>query len=165
MATTTTNLGLTKPAGTDAPDIAVINANMDKIDTNLSKKTDLASTASGKGASLIGIQDSAGKITATTVEGALAELAANRAISYDFGNITAANINEVSAALIAKFNTCANGAHNYVGVWSGKYYFGGTIHKFGTDIGVLTFFPSITNSSQASMNIYNGGGGWNSTSI
>ena len=33
MATTTTNLGLTKPAGTDAPDIAVINANMDTIDT------------------------------------------------------------------------------------------------------------------------------------
>lgn len=37
---------------------------------------DLASTASGKGASLIGIEDSAGDITATTVEGALAELAA-----------------------------------------------------------------------------------------
>lgn len=33
MATTTTNLGLTKPAGTDAVDIAVINANMDTIDT------------------------------------------------------------------------------------------------------------------------------------
>lgn len=32
MATTTTNLGLTKPAGTEAPDISVINANMDKID-------------------------------------------------------------------------------------------------------------------------------------
>ena len=33
MATTTTNLGLTKPAGTDEVDIAVINANMDTIDT------------------------------------------------------------------------------------------------------------------------------------
>lgn len=33
MATTTTNLGLTKPAGTEAPDISVINTNMDKIDT------------------------------------------------------------------------------------------------------------------------------------
>lgn len=32
MATTTTNLGLTKPAGTDKPDITVINENMDKID-------------------------------------------------------------------------------------------------------------------------------------
>ena len=32
MATTTTNLGLTKPAGTDKPDIKVINENMDKID-------------------------------------------------------------------------------------------------------------------------------------
>lgn len=35
--------------------------------------TDLASTANAKGASLIGIEDSAAKFTATTVEGALAE--------------------------------------------------------------------------------------------
>jgi hypothetical protein len=35
--------------------------------------TNLASTANAKGASLVGIEDSAGKITATTVEGALAE--------------------------------------------------------------------------------------------
>lgn len=32
MATTTTNLGLTKPATSDNVDITVINANMDKID-------------------------------------------------------------------------------------------------------------------------------------
>lgn len=32
MATTTPNLGLTKPAGTDKPEITVINENMDKID-------------------------------------------------------------------------------------------------------------------------------------
>lgn len=38
--------------------------------------TDLASTANGKGASLVGVEDSATQITATTVEGALAELAA-----------------------------------------------------------------------------------------
>lgn len=37
--------------------------------------TDLASTANGKGASLIGIEDLAGKLAASTVEGALAELA------------------------------------------------------------------------------------------
>lgn len=36
----------------------------------------LASVANGKGASLLGIEDSAGNITATTVEGALAEIAA-----------------------------------------------------------------------------------------
>lgn len=36
----------------------------------------LASTSNGKGASLVGIEDSAGDITATTVEGALAEIAA-----------------------------------------------------------------------------------------
>lgn len=38
--------------------------------------SDLASTSAGKGASCIGIEDSGGLITATTVEGALAELAA-----------------------------------------------------------------------------------------
>ena len=38
MATTTTNLGLTKPAGTDNPDVAVINSNMDKIDTAVANK-------------------------------------------------------------------------------------------------------------------------------
>lgn len=32
MATKTTNLDLTKPAGTEVPDISVINGNMDKID-------------------------------------------------------------------------------------------------------------------------------------
>lgn len=37
-------------------------------------KTDLASTAAGKGASTIGIEDTAAVFTATTVEGALAEL-------------------------------------------------------------------------------------------
>lgn len=36
--------------------------------------TDLADVAAGKGASLVGIEDAAGKFTAVTVEGALAEL-------------------------------------------------------------------------------------------
>lgn len=36
MATTTTNLGLTKPAMSDNVDITVINANMDKIDAMIS---------------------------------------------------------------------------------------------------------------------------------
>lgn len=44
--------------------------------TKLPNLSDLASTSSGLGASLIGIQDSAGAITATTVEGAIAEVAA-----------------------------------------------------------------------------------------
>ena len=46
------------------------------IDSEISAET-LASTANGLGASLIGIEDSAAQITATTVEGALAELAAS----------------------------------------------------------------------------------------
>ena len=43
---------------------------------------DAASTANGKGASLVGIEDSAALITATTVEGALAEL-----VKYDGVNL------------------------------------------------------------------------------
>lgn len=39
MATTTPNLGLTKPAGTEKPDISVINDNMDKIDTAVAEKS------------------------------------------------------------------------------------------------------------------------------
>ena len=52
----------------------------------------LASTASGRGASLIGIQDAAGDITATTVEGALAE---NRAAI----DVTEADVAVLEAAL------------------------------------------------------------------
>ncbi len=44
--------------------------------TQLPSYADLASTATGLGASLVGIFDTAAKITATTVEGALAEIAA-----------------------------------------------------------------------------------------
>lgn len=44
---------------------------------------DLASTTNGEGASLIGIEDAAGNITATTVEGALSELAAQSVKLYE----------------------------------------------------------------------------------
>ena len=48
MATTTTNLGLTKPAYTDAADIAVINDNMDTLDLWAGQKNDaIANLQSG----------------------------------------------------------------------------------------------------------------------
>lgn len=50
------------------------NAIRDKVEAVLS---DYASTANAKGASLVGIEDAGGLITATTVEAALAELAAD----------------------------------------------------------------------------------------
>lgn len=40
MATQTPNYGLTKPAGTEVPDIAVINGNMDKIDAGMKANAD-----------------------------------------------------------------------------------------------------------------------------
>lgn len=45
MATITTNLGLTKPAGTDYVDISVINTNMDLIDTAVHRAQNASSTS------------------------------------------------------------------------------------------------------------------------
>lgn len=45
MATTTSNYKLTKPAYTDTPDIAVINTNMDTIDTQLKTVANAATNA------------------------------------------------------------------------------------------------------------------------
>lgn len=50
------------------------NASAARTDVTVASSTDLASTASSKGASLIGVQDSGSLITATTVEAALAEI-------------------------------------------------------------------------------------------
>lgn len=74
------------PTGIDAANIAdgsvdntefqSLNGVTSNIQTQLDSKTnsaDLASNANGQGASLVGIEDSGGIITATTVEGALAE--------------------------------------------------------------------------------------------
>lgn len=44
MATTTTHLGLTKPAGTDNVDISVINTNMDLLDTAVHTAQNTSST-------------------------------------------------------------------------------------------------------------------------
>lgn len=60
--------------GGDETDPQELGAYLDTIEANITQiSTDLASTANGDGASLIGIEDSGGLITATTVEGALAE--------------------------------------------------------------------------------------------
>ena len=45
MATTTTNYGLTKPAGTDKYDISVFNGNADKIDSQMKANANAAATA------------------------------------------------------------------------------------------------------------------------
>lgn len=60
---------------------------------------ELASTATGKGAALIGIEDSAAKITATTVETALAEIAADNWVTAV--RITDAILTGAKAAVVA----------------------------------------------------------------
>lgn len=47
MATTTTRLALTKPASSDPVDIAVLNANADKIDAAVGSKVVTSSTRPG----------------------------------------------------------------------------------------------------------------------
>jgi hypothetical protein len=60
------------PAGTIAA--TTVQAAIDELDTEKAALTDLASTANGLGASLVGIEDSAGDFTATDVEGAFGEI-------------------------------------------------------------------------------------------
>lgn len=61
-------------------DLVIGNEIADAVDAGTGvNMTDLASTASGKGASLVGIQDSGAYFTSTTVEGALAETVTNLA--------------------------------------------------------------------------------------
>lgn len=74
--------------------------------------SELASNAAGKGASCIGIEDSGGIITATTVEGALAEIVAAAAGTYEtVGNITAVNGGDAASAGVR--NTIARGDHQH----------------------------------------------------
>lgn len=85
----TANYGLNKPDGTDTVDISVLNGNMDTIDVKLKNNSDdtealgekvsshladMTSQANGKGASMIGVEDSAGHFTGTNVEAVLNEL-------------------------------------------------------------------------------------------
>lgn len=71
-------------------------------DTRYNTKTDLASTAAGEGASLIGVQDAGNFYTATTVEGVLAEIygmlgsgaAADISYSNTVSGLTATNVQD-----------------------------------------------------------------------
>lgn len=71
------------------------------FDTRYTKIADLASTANGKGASLVGVEDAASHYTATTVEGVLAEIhgmlgtgatAAGTSYSNTSSGLTATNV-------------------------------------------------------------------------
>lgn len=104
MATTTTNYGLTKPDYTDAADIAVLNANFDKIDTTL--KTKAAATTSVSGTlTAAGWTGSAAPYTQTLTVSGLAA-AQNGAISVAQSASAAAR----AAALKAKLSVTGQAA-------------------------------------------------------
>ena len=69
--TTSTTYNFTNGTGTRLADNDTVYAALNKLDQGF---VDLKSTANGKGASLIGIEDVAALLNATTVEGALAEI-------------------------------------------------------------------------------------------
>ena len=48
MATNTPNYNLVKPAGSEVPDISVINSNMDKIDSQMKATSDLLANNMGR---------------------------------------------------------------------------------------------------------------------
>ena len=83
-----TTLGLGSIATQDASNVTITGGSITGVATVVAT-ADLASTANGEGASLVGIEDSGGLITATTVEGALAENRAdiNSLISSSFKNL------------------------------------------------------------------------------
>ena len=197
MATTTTNLGLTKPAGTDAVDIAVINANMDLIDSRTvvshvtgqelgfvpkiegtlpngnsyiqlmnNVPTRMGYIGYGGEGSPLSITDEANQgILLNSPSGNIKVNGNSISFSYYVGSIVANNAGDVVNRLIEMFVNFNIGAHSYYGIWDGHWYFGGTIIKHSATIGIITFFPSTLSSTQASMKIFNSGGGWNSTSI
>lgn len=67
--------------------------------------TTLASTANGNGASLIGIEDSAGDFTATDVEGALAELfALGESLGSSISNLELSDLTDVGATTATNRN-------------------------------------------------------------
>ena len=81
--------------------IAANTAAITSNDTDIAAiSTDLASNASSKGASLIGVQDSGGIFTATDVEGVLAELYSTATTGIQAGAITEVELNaSVNASL------------------------------------------------------------------
>lgn len=68
--------------GTDFYSISATNTAINNAVANYTLTTDLASTTTGKGASLIGVEDVGGNYTGTTIEAVLAEIAA------DMGGVT-----------------------------------------------------------------------------
>lgn len=70
--------------------------------------TDLASTSASKGASLVGVQDSAANFTATTVEAVLAEIAAKITTAAIGEALAAVPFGNVGTIAMVRFNSGAN---------------------------------------------------------
>lgn len=89
MATNTSNYKLTKPDYTDAPDIAVINANMDTIDTQM--KTNATAAAN--------VQTAVNNLVKITRLPAQSLTAAGGSLTFTNSSITTTSLIEVYATI------------------------------------------------------------------
>lgn len=108
--------------------------------TVVAHQADLASQASGKGASLIGINDSANQFTATNVEGALSELFT----SVSNGKTQVANAITAKGQTASGNDTFAQLATAISAINTGKKWASGTVTSVNTNttISGLPFTPS-----------------------
>lgn len=92
MSTNTTNYNLVKPDYSEAADIAVINGNMDIIDTAMKNNaTDITSLTSSKQ----NVTDNSFATTSKTVPGAINELNSGKQNSLYGGSLTNTDFNTV----------------------------------------------------------------------
>ena len=107
--------------------------------------TDLAATTVGKGASLIGIQDAAGIITATTVEGALAELATAQALRATIADL----ISTAAGKGAAMIGVPDGGGYFTAGGWNANVDL--ALQKTYSDMAPKTRLAAVTTGDGASL--------------
>jgi len=131
-------------------------------------QSDIASTAAGKGAALVGSNDAGGYYSATTVEGALQEIAKN---NDDHGGLlTYGTQAGATAALTAAATALSSGGTVYLkgGTWTLPTAFSTAVQRFsivgqGKNVTTFAFAPGAAATALKFNN--GGGGGYNENSV
>ena len=133
---------------------------IDSADDKAFKASDLASTANGEGASIVGIEDSAGNFTATDVEAALAELASMASADFNVYTAGAGGVSKGDLVYVSGNDTVLpmpiNAAHAAIGV-------AGNNGSAGTNINVLkndAILAGVLSGATAGTKYYWTGSAW-----